>query len=102
LHGSGKIRGKRDTTEERLVNIGIPKEVKRHEYRVSATPGTVQALVARRHRVVVETGAGLGSGFDDKDYQARGAPLAMALRYPQFRFRRAGRAWVIMLSDLWP
>lgn len=57
------------------MNIGIPKEVKRHEYRVSATPGTVQALVARGHRVVVESGAGLGSGFRDEDYQARGAVI---------------------------
>jgi alanine dehydrogenase len=57
------------------VTIGIPKEVKRHEYRVSATPGSVRALVARGHRVVVESGAGLGSGFDDEDYQARGAVI---------------------------
>jgi len=57
------------------VNIGIPKEVKRHEYRVSATPGSVRALVARGHRVVVESGAGLGSGFDDEDYQGRGAVI---------------------------
>ena len=57
------------------MNIGIPKEVKRHEYRVSATPGTVQALVAREHRVAVESGAGLGSGFDDEEYQARGAVI---------------------------
>lgn len=57
------------------MNIGIPKEVKRHEYRVSATPGAVQVLVARGHSVVVESGAGLGSGFHDEDYQARGAVI---------------------------
>ncbi|MDQ3397752.1 MAG: alanine dehydrogenase, partial [Deinococcota bacterium] len=54
------------------MNIGIPKEVKRHEYRVAATPGAVQALVSHGHDVFVETGAGGGSGFSDGDYEARG------------------------------
>ncbi len=57
------------------MNIGIPKEVKRHEYRVSATPGVVRALIAAGHEVFVETGAGLGSSFSDADYQARGASI---------------------------
>jgi alanine dehydrogenase len=57
------------------MNIGIPKEVKRHEYRVSAPPGAVKALVAHGHEVYVETGAGLGSGFSDQDYKREGATV---------------------------
>lgn len=57
------------------MKIGIPKEVKPHEYRVSATPGTVHALVARGHGVFVETNAGAGSGFADEAYEAQGATI---------------------------
>ncbi|CAN5847599.1 alanine dehydrogenase [soil metagenome] len=57
------------------MNIGIPKEVKRHEYRVSATPGAVRALVGAGHSVAVETGAGMGSSFSDHDYEAQGAHI---------------------------
>lgn len=65
------------------MNIGIPKEVKRHEYRVSATPGIVRALVQRGHTVVVETGAGEGSSFEDAAYEAAGARIV----------ERAAEAW---------
>ena len=65
------------------MNIGVPKEVKTHEYRVAATPGTVHGLVAHGHQVVVETGAGVGSGFSDDEYAAQGATLA----------RSAAEAW---------
>ncbi len=57
------------------MNIGVPKEVKTHEYRVAATPGTVHALVARGHKVSVETRAGIGSGFSDDEYAAQGATV---------------------------
>jgi alanine dehydrogenase len=57
------------------MDIGIPKEVKKHEYRVSATPGAVKALVNAGHRVFVETGAGLGSSFSDDDYASQGASI---------------------------
>lgn len=57
------------------MNIGVPKEVKTHEYRVAATPGTVHALVERGHQVRVETGAGVGSGFSDEAYEAQGATI---------------------------
>lgn len=57
------------------MNIGVPKEVKTHEYRVAATPGTVHALVERGHQVRVETGAGVGSGFRDEAYEAQGATI---------------------------
>ena len=57
------------------MNIGVPKEVKTHEYRVAATPGTVHALALRGHKVSVETGAGVGSGFSDDEYAAQGATI---------------------------
>lgn len=56
--------------------IGVPKEIKDQEYRVSLTPEGVQVLVAAGHRVLVETGAGEGSGFADDDYRRAGAQAA--------------------------
>ncbi len=55
--------------------IGIPKETKSHEYRVAAPPVAVQALVHAGHAVRVETGAGVGSGFDDAAYRMAGAEI---------------------------
>jgi alanine dehydrogenase len=57
------------------MRIGIPSEVKRHEYRVAATPTVVSALVAAGHQVVVQAGAGAGSSFDDAAYVAAGAAI---------------------------
>ena len=53
--------------------IGIPKEIKNNENRVALTPAGVQSLVGRGHRVLIETNAGLGSGFTDADYEKQGA-----------------------------
>ncbi|NMG42621.1 alanine dehydrogenase [Aromatoleum toluvorans] len=58
------------------MHIGIPKEIKTHEYRVGATPHSVRELVARGHRVVVEKGAGAAIGLPDEHYRAEGAELA--------------------------
>lgn len=55
--------------------VGIPKEVKDRENRVSATPAAVNEYVARGHDVIVERSAGLGSGFSDAEYVAEGARL---------------------------
>src|SRR5438067_11054261 len=55
--------------------IGVPKEVKTHGYRVGLVPGSVQELVHHGHKVVVETGAGAGIGFDDADYENAGAEI---------------------------
>jgi len=55
--------------------IGVPKEIKDKEFRVSATPGTVASLVQAGHRVLVQKGAGEGSGFDDDTYARSGALL---------------------------
>ena len=56
--------------------IGVPKEIKTNENRVGVVPAGVEALVREGHTVQVETGAGLGSGFSDKDYLAAGASIA--------------------------
>jgi alanine dehydrogenase len=56
--------------------IGVPKEIKTHEYRVGLVPASVRELVHNGHRVLVETGAGAGIGFDDKAYRAAGARIA--------------------------
>src|SRR5438874_9445921 len=57
--------------------IGVPKEVKSHEYRVGLVPGSVRELVHHGHKVVVESGAGAEIGFDDRAYEASGAEILM-------------------------
>ncbi len=56
--------------------IGVPKEIKNHEYRVGLTPESVAELKAANQQVLVETGAGHGIGATDKDYRAAGAKIA--------------------------
>lgn len=58
------------------VVVGVLREVKAHERRVALTPQGVKALVERGSRVVVETAAGVGSGFRDDEYRAAGAEVA--------------------------
>jgi alanine dehydrogenase len=58
------------------MKIGIPKEIKTNENRVSLVPAGAEALVAAGHSVVVETGAGIGSGFTDEQYTSVGAKIA--------------------------
>jgi alanine dehydrogenase len=53
--------------------IGVPREIKNHEYRVGLTPSSVRELVARGHQVIVETNAGAGIGCSDADYKMAGA-----------------------------
>ncbi|HEX4131914.1 MAG TPA: alanine dehydrogenase [Pirellulales bacterium] len=55
--------------------IGVPKEVKRDEYRVAMLPVGVEELTRAGHRVLVETGAGLGSGIPDERYAENGATI---------------------------
>jgi alanine dehydrogenase len=57
------------------VIIGIPKEIKNNEFRVSATASGVHAYVASGHTVLVEKNAGTGSGISDADYIAAGAKI---------------------------
>jgi alanine dehydrogenase len=56
--------------------IGVPKEIKTHEYRVGLVPASVRELIVNGHKVLVETNAGGGIGFDDKAYKAAGASIA--------------------------
>lgn len=55
--------------------IGVFKEIKKNEYRVAATPATVAEITARGHRVLVQEGAGAGSGFTDEEYREAGAKI---------------------------
>ncbi|SDH32580.1 L-alanine dehydrogenase [Alteribacillus persepolensis] len=57
------------------MKIGVPKEVKNNENRVALTPGGVVQFVQQQHKVFVEKGAGLGSGFSDQEYEKAGAAL---------------------------
>ncbi len=58
------------------MRIGLPKEIKVHEYRVGLTPWSVAELTLHRHDVIVETNAGAGIGFTDSDYRDAGAKIA--------------------------
>jgi len=64
--------------EERLMRIGVPKEIKNREYRVAITPAGVQALKDAGHEVWVQQGAGVGSGFADEEYVRAGAQMVSA------------------------
>jgi len=55
--------------------IGVPKEIKTEENRVAVTPTGVAGFVARNHKVLIQTGAGLGSGLIDRAYESAGATL---------------------------
>jgi alanine dehydrogenase len=55
--------------------IGVPTEIKPHEYRVAVVPSGVEQLRRRGHTVLVQRGAGVGSGFPDEDYKALGADI---------------------------
>ena len=57
------------------MQIGVPKEIKDREFRVGLSPNSVRVLIDRGHDVAVETSAGIGSGFSDRDYQNAGATI---------------------------
>ncbi|NHC25115.1 alanine dehydrogenase [Nocardioides sp. IC4_145] len=57
------------------MKVGVPREVKDHEYRVAITPVGVHELVSHGHEVLVETGAGVGSSISDEEYSAAGASI---------------------------
>lgn len=56
--------------------IGCPKEIKNQEYRVGLTPSNVADYVANGHKVIMENGAGVGSGFTDEEYKKAGGEIA--------------------------
>lgn len=55
--------------------IGIPKEIKNNENRVAITPAGVHELSSMGHQIIIEAGAGTGSGFSDMEYTAAGATI---------------------------
>lgn len=57
------------------MTVGVPREIKQQEHRVALLPATVYQLAKRGHRVIVECGAGSGSGYPDAEYAAAGAEL---------------------------
>jgi len=57
------------------MRIGVPKEIKNHEYRVGLVPSSVQELVHHGHQVMVQKDAGVGAGLSDADYVAAGATI---------------------------
>ena len=57
------------------MRIGVPREIKNHEYRVGLVPSSVLELTQRGHEVWIERGAGVGAGIQDGDYEAVGARL---------------------------
>src|SRR5262245_1904079 len=58
------------------MRVGVPREIKIHEYRVGLMPAGVRELVAAGHEVMVESGAGVAVGASDLHYQAAGASIA--------------------------
>src|SRR5919106_6526787 len=58
------------------MRIGVPKEIKTHEYRVGLTPASVRELVEHGHEVLVESDAGDAIGLGDAMYQSAGARIA--------------------------
>ena len=58
------------------MRVGVPKEIKNHEYRVGLVPGSVREYVANGHSVMVETGAGAGVKASDAEYETAGAVIA--------------------------
>jgi len=63
--------------------IGVPKEIKNHEYRVGMTPVGVEELTQRGHKVLIQAGAGQGSGIADESYAQHGAEIV----------QKAGEIW---------
>ena len=59
--------------------IGVPREIKNHEYRVGLTPSSVQELHHYNHEILVETAAGHGIGMTDEDYRQAGAGIATSV-----------------------
>jgi alanine dehydrogenase len=57
------------------MRVGVPREIKPHEYRVGLTPGSVREYVAAGHQVIVQAGAGAGIGADDETYRRAGAAI---------------------------
>ena len=62
-------------SEEKIMRVGVPSEVKNNEFRVACTPAGVNEFVLHGHEVRVQRGAGDGSSLTDDDYRAAGAVI---------------------------
>ncbi|HAM73736.1 MAG TPA: alanine dehydrogenase [Verrucomicrobiales bacterium] len=62
------------------MNVGVPKEIKDHEYRVALLPSAAYQLLQRGHKVMVQAGAGTGAGYPDEDYRQAGATVVQSAR----------------------
>ncbi len=60
--------------------IGVPKQIKQDEYRVAMVPAGVERLRKRRHKVLIQEGAGAGSGISDAEYRRAGAEMVHSAR----------------------
>src|SRR5690606_4675239 len=74
FYGKGKLPCKEKQGGLPMI-VGVPKEIMNREYRVALTPAGARMLAARGHEVLVEAGAGAGSGFSDAEYEAAGARI---------------------------
>src|SRR5438067_9300712 len=76
LRSRARMRAARDfAPRSRTMRIGVPAEIKDNEYRVGMTPSGVRDLNADGHEMLVQKGAGDGSGFADDEYAAAGAKI---------------------------
>jgi alanine dehydrogenase len=75
-HNGGSIGPAAVPHRESSMKIGVPKEIKIHEYRVGLVPAAVRELTAGGHQVLVQTGAGAGIDCSDEDYRNAGARIA--------------------------
>ena len=62
------------------MKIGVPKEIKNHEYRVAITPAGVHEFKSHGHEVFIETGAGLGSSISDEEFKSAGAVIVQTAK----------------------
>src|SRR5262245_44550543 len=65
----------RNSMAPKQITIGVPKEIKTDEYRVAMIPGGVDELTRASHKVLIQSGAGLGSGISDDQYAEHGAEV---------------------------
>src|SRR5689334_16524118 len=93
--------------------VGVPTEIKADERRVSLTPAGAAAFRSHGHRVLVQRGAGVGSGFSDADYRAAGASvvenaaavwgranMVLKVKEPQVREYRLMRPGLVLFTYL--
>src|SRR5699024_12056332 len=72
---TGHSTGISGSIQEETLHIGVPCEVKNHEYRVAITPAGVHELVGLGHEVAIERGAGSGSSISDQEYVHAGGRI---------------------------